>query len=340
MAGKPLVSIAATILGLGLVLGWSGGARAADPVKLVAQTDWAPHGMVAGLLLAEQNGWFKDAGLDVTVLDGKGSNTTILQTASGQVDVGFAQLSAMAAGISNGLPVIAVMGLVQAGDGGLMVPANSGWNSLRDLKGKRILVPAGSGTATFLGAFVEAGGMSLGDFTISNVDSSAQVSLYVTGKGDAALQTVSYFLPMVQKLRPAKPILFSSVGLRVPGYGLLIRKSALEDKDGAMRKFVEVEQRAWSYIFAGHQKEAIDAILAQRPGMQLDPDILMAQMKLDMPYFVTPATQGKPLGWQAESDWQTALKTMGTAGLVKAALTPADIFSNRFISDRYVIASK
>jgi ubiquinone/menaquinone biosynthesis C-methylase UbiE len=43
---------------------------------------------------------------------------------------------------------------------------------------------------------------------------------------------------------------------------------------------------------------------------------MMGQLKMYMPLFATPATKGRPLGWQAESDWQEALKSMlETAGL-------------------------
>ena len=50
-------------------------AWAADHVTVA--TDWSPHGMVSGLLLAKQNGAFAAEGLDVDVLDGKGSTTTV-----------------------------------------------------------------------------------------------------------------------------------------------------------------------------------------------------------------------------------------------------------------------
>ncbi len=312
-------------------------ALAAELQKMVAETDYVPHGMGAGLFLAKQKGWFKEEGLDVEVLDGKGSNTTIQLTATGQIDVGFAQLSAMAAGVSNGLPVISIMGIVQAGDGGIIVPANSGWTTLKDLKGKRILVAPGSGTATFLDAFLKAGGFTRADFTIMNADISAQAPIYINGNADGVLNLAFFFLPVVNKAKPSKIILFSQYGLHIPGYGLLVRKDALEPKAAALRKFVEVQQRTWAYIFAGHEKEAVDAILAQRAGQRLDPEVLMGQLKADMPYFLTPAVKGKPLGTQAESDWQSTLASMQAVGVLKSPVKPADVYTNQFISDKYVL---
>src|SRR3984893_9774674 len=130
-------------------------AWAADHVTVA--TDWSPHGMVSGLLLAKQNGAFAAAGLDVDVLDGKGSTTTVQQVAAGQLDIGFGQLSSMAAAVANAIPVTSIMGLVQAGDNGLMIPADSGWKTLNELKGKRIAVAAGAASTTFFDAFLKGG---------------------------------------------------------------------------------------------------------------------------------------------------------------------------------------
>ena len=316
-------------LALAMIAGTSGALAAGQ--KVVVATDFVPHGMHAGLFLAKHKGWFAQDGLDVEILDGKGSATTIQQVAAGQLDVGFAQLGAMAPAISNGVPVISIMGFVRAGDNGLMVPANSGWTSLKDVKGKKIAVPAGSATAAFFDAFLKAGGVSRSDFTIVNLDTSALVAAYTSGGVDAALSTVAYFAPIVEDKRPSKGILFSSVGLTVPGYGLVVRKNELDSRKDMLAKFVAVQQKTWKYIFAGHEDEAIDAIMAERAGARLDRKILMGQLKMYMPLFDTPATKGKPLGWQAETDWVTALKAMKDVGMVKPQFKPADFYTNRFI---------
>ena len=305
---------------------------AADKTKVTVATDWSPaQGYHAALFLAKQKGWFDEAGLDVDIQDGKGSNATIQQVAAGQLDVGFAQLAAMSAAVSNGLPVISIMGLVRAGDNGLLVPADSGWTTLKDLKGKKIVVPSGSATATLLDAFLKAGGVSRSDFTFINVDSTAMVSTYSSGNADAALSTVAFFAPIVAETRPSKGILFKDVGLHVPGYGFVARKDKVTGAPDMLGKFVAAQQKAWNYIFAGHEEEAIQAIVALRPGARLDTKVMLGQLKAYMPLFTTEATKGKPLGWQAESDWVDALKAMREAGVVKADLPPSAFYTNQFV---------
>ncbi|HEY2185693.1 MAG TPA: ABC transporter substrate-binding protein, partial [Xanthobacteraceae bacterium] len=256
------------------------------------------------------------------------------QVAAGQLDIGFGQLSSMAAAVTNGIPVTSIMGLVQAGDNGLMVPADSGWKKPQDLKGKRIAVAAGAASTTFFDAFLKAGGTSRSDFNIINVDTTALTSTYASGATDAALTTVAWQKPQVDSIRPSHPIFFSDVGLLIPGYGLIVRKDAVSQKSDILKRFVEVQQKTWVYIFAGHQQEGIDAILAERPGMRLDGNMMLAQLKGFMPLFETPATKGKPMGWQAESDWQNTVRIMQEVGMAKQAINPAELYTNTFISDQ------
>ena len=49
-------------------------------------------------------------------------------------------------------------------------------------------------------------------------------------------------------------------------------------------------------------------------------------MSLD--FFETPATKGKPIGWQATADWEATLKTLEAAGVVKPGWKADDYFTN------------
>jgi NitT/TauT family transport system substrate-binding protein len=238
----------------------------------------------------------------------------------------------MAAAVSNGLPVTSIMGFVRGGDNGIMVPADSGWKTLKDVKGKRIAVPAGSATAALFDAFLKAGGLTRDDVVTVNLDSAQLASVYVSGGADAALTTVAYMAPIVADRRPSSSILFSSYGLNVPGYGLVVRTTDLDPKAAVFKAFVGAQQKTWDYIFAGHADEAIDAMMAERAGNRLDRAVILGQLKAYMPLFTTEATKGKPLGWQADADWESAITAMKNVGLVKPQLKPADFYTNRYIT--------
>ncbi len=323
-------------LGLGVLvcaglLGAALPAHAADD-KITIMSDWSPHGMHVGLFLAQQKGWFRDAGLNVEVLDGKGSGGTIQQVAAGKIDIGFAQLGAMAPAVSAGLPVTSIMCFVRAGDNGLLIPANAGYKTLQDLRGKKIIAPNGAGSSVFMDAFLKAGGMSRKDFTIINIDNNSMISAYTSGQAEGALSTVAFFLPLVATTRPSTAIYFNDVGLRVPGYGLVVQRATIEKHPDMLAKVVAVQRRTWEYIFGGKEDEAIDAMMQARAGLRLERNDMMGQLKLYMPLFDTPATKGHPIGWQSEQEWQLALKNMEDAGAIKPGWKVEDFFTNRFIA--------
>ena len=66
--------------------------------KLSVRLDFSPWGVQAAMHLAKNKGWFKDAGLDVDIQDGRGSGNTIQLVNAGQVDVGQVQVGLVGIG--------------------------------------------------------------------------------------------------------------------------------------------------------------------------------------------------------------------------------------------------
>jgi NitT/TauT family transport system substrate-binding protein len=58
---------------------------------------------------------------------------------------------------------------------------------------------------------------------------------------------------------------------------------------------------------------------------------LREQIEITLEYFDTPATLGKPLGWQAEEDWRAALQSLEKAGVVKPGWIVSDYYTNELV---------
>src|SRR5512137_1122876 len=68
-------------------------AQAQTPIKF--QLDWRFEGPAALFLASSAKGYYKAAGLDVTIDAGNGSGGTVTRVASGTYDMGFADLAAL-----------------------------------------------------------------------------------------------------------------------------------------------------------------------------------------------------------------------------------------------------
>ena len=83
--------------------------KALKPVSM--QADWVYGGPNAGLVVAKEKGFFADAGLDVTMNQGKGSGNTAQIVASKAVQFGFADGFVVGNSVSKGMKLKMVAGV-------------------------------------------------------------------------------------------------------------------------------------------------------------------------------------------------------------------------------------
>src|ERR1700759_1736930 len=69
--------------------------------KVALSLDWVVNGTHAGYFVAREKGFYKDAGLDVTVSRGFGSGDTVKRVANGSATFGIADSGAIIAARAN-----------------------------------------------------------------------------------------------------------------------------------------------------------------------------------------------------------------------------------------------
>jgi NitT/TauT family transport system substrate-binding protein len=309
----------------------NGPAIAQQLPKLTARVDFLPWGMHAGLHLGVMKGWFKEAGLDVEVSDGRGSGVTMQQVATGDVDIGWVQLGAMAVARGKGMPIISIAGLARRGDLGALVPKDSGMKKVKDLEGKRVAYTAGTSWGSLVDPFFAAGGASRDKVNLVSVDQTALLSIYMSGGVDATLTTFPFAKTTADRQRPSEGILLADVGINIPSYGLIVTRRTLDTKEDALRRFVPVVVRAWEYIYNDHIDEGVDAIVKQRPNERLDLGILRGQIVEYRPFFFTDATKGKRFGWQSDADWKGTIDILEKTNAIPTGSAPSDYYTNKLV---------
>jgi len=298
-----------------LIAGSASMAQNLEPLSV--RLDWTPWGIHGAFHLAQQKGWYKQAGLDVRLEDGNGSVTTVQIVGSGDsFDVGHAALASMMIARDKGLPVKAVAPFARKSDIGLLVPADSDIKGPGDLKGKKVVYTAGSLEAPFIDSFLAAGGIKRSDLELLNVDAASKVTTYAVGRADAVVSTIPFVIASVSQKRPSRAISFADYGLNMPSFGIFASEEKLKSKGDAISRFASVTARTWQYIYDGHQDEAVQAIIAQRPQARLDPKVLRGQIDALYEYFGKPG-KGDRIGVPVPADWDEAVKTLTSVGAIK-----------------------
>ncbi len=301
--------------------------------KISVRLDFSPWGVQAAMHLAQHLGWFKEAKLDVDIQDGRGSGNTIQLVNAGQSDVGQVQVGLVGSARAKGATIRSIATFQRRTDLCVLVDRDSPISKVADLRGKTVVVFAASPWTPFIDEYLKSGNLTRSDLKIDVVDPAALWGTYIAKRADGLMSTVGSALPIAEKSRPSKCLLASDANISFPSYGLVAREDTIKTKAEALRRLIKVEQRAWQHLQT-NPDDGVKAMMAERPDAHLDPVVLLGQIKLTLEYFETPASKGKPIGWQAREDWESALKSMQAAGVVAPGWNVADYYTNELIDQK------
>ncbi|ALO39389.1 hypothetical protein UZ73_14615 [Alcaligenes faecalis] len=323
LGGRVRLAIGATFL----LSTWG---AAAEPLNV--KLDWTPWAVHAPFHLAVEKGWFKQAGLDVRLEDGNGSVTAVqIVGGSDRFDVGQAALASMVIARSKGLPVKGLATFATSSDIGVLVPKDSGISGPEGLKGRKIAYTAGSLEAPFVDAFLAAGGLRRSDVDLLSVDAAGKAATYAVGRADAVISTIPFVLASVSRQRASTAISFAQHGLDMVSFGLFTSEAKLASRSQELMTFSNVVAKSWNYIYNGHEQEAVDAIVAQRPNARLDKAILLDQLNILKNYF-GPAVELGSIGVNQPADWDKTIATLERVELIPAGQKATDYYQSDVVT--------
>lgn len=107
--------------------------------KITVQLDWVPEPEHGGLYQAQARGFFKEEGLDVTLVPGGPGAHVKESVATGKADIAQAGDIDTLAQQAEGLPFVQFAAVFQDDPAGILVHADSAVRKFEDLKGKTII---------------------------------------------------------------------------------------------------------------------------------------------------------------------------------------------------------
>jgi NitT/TauT family transport system substrate-binding protein len=149
------------------------------------------------LAVAEKEGLWEDAGLEVETKVFTDGPTQITALGAGDLDYGYIGPGAVWLPASGQAKIVAVNTL----GGADRVIAQPGIDSIEDLEGKKVAVPEGTSGDMILGLALEAAGMTRDDVELVPMDPPTIVSAFSSGKVDAA----GIFYPSIDTIKQQVP---------------------------------------------------------------------------------------------------------------------------------------
>ena len=307
---------------------------AADTVRLAL--DWTPNTNHIGLYVAQQEGWFRDAGLDVAFLPYNSTSPDTL-VSSGAAEFGISFQDSFTFSKAAGADITSVLGVLQHWGTQIAVRADrTDISSPKDLDGKVYGGFGGPGEVPKMQAVIrDAGGK--GDFSTVVLGSAAYEALYA-GQVDFTEPFVAWEGIEAQlRGQPLKTFSYTDYGFP-DAYGVLLIGNSpwLAAHPDQAAKFVQAAQRGYQ-LAADDPARAAKDLMDANPGTFTEPELVSrsAQM-LSERYLRDGAGQ---VGTQTLAQWSGFSGFLFDAGALAgpdgAPLTARPDFSTWF-TDRYL----
>ena len=229
-------------------------AFAATPIKF--QLDWRFEGPAALFLQPVAKGYFKAAGLDVTVDAGNGSGGAIQRVASGSYDMGFADLAALMEFHANNPDVkdkpVAVMMVYNNTPASVMSLKKSGIAKPSDLTGKKLGAPVFDAGRRGFPLFAKAN--KVGDVQWTTMDPPLRETMLVRGDVDAITGfTFTSLLNLEARGVKAADVAvmpFADNGVKLYGNAIIASAKLVRENPDAVRAFLKAFTKGAKEVMA------------------------------------------------------------------------------------------
>jgi NitT/TauT family transport system substrate-binding protein len=242
--------------------GTEGHAAASAPIRIVLQTDWYAEPEHGGFYQALVRGYYRDAGLDVEIVQGSPSAKPLVVVATGKADFGISRSDELIVAVSRGIPVEIAGALMERDPQAILYHEGSGIRGFRDLNGRTLMAVPGS---NFISVIEQIYGIRL-----SVVPSDFGITRFVATPDLLTQCFVTNEPYYARKLGAKVGVLLLSEGGFSPYRVWFTRRSFAEAHPDIVRAFTAASIRGWREYVAGDRSEADARLEALNPKMTPD----------------------------------------------------------------------
>ena len=321
-----------------LMIVTAGASQAADKIKMALLTQ--PGVWDAGVFAAVDHKLFEAEGLEVEFVSPATPADGLKLLASGGVQFATAHSTEVITARSKGLPVVSIATNHQYGTAGIMVPAESGVTSLKQLEGKTLGVTGIPFNRTMLEYCLKKAGVDLDKVKIVIVGFAPMpllLSKRIDGLGDA----ITWSEPAMYDTQLGKPAddksaykYFAFYENGVPRYytlGVVATEETVNKNPELARRFLRAWTKGMDWAI-NNQKAAIEGLRQHNP--EINENESAANLAEIARISQSPDTQAHGLGWQDVAVWAKQEEFMRDQGLISTKVDVHDAMTDSLLPSK------
>ena len=227
----------------------------ASAQQITFTPQWTPQSQFAGYYAALENGYYDEAGLDVSIVHPEKSYSSVNMLLDGSADIITSELIQAMSVAGNGIKLVNILQTTQHSTLAL-ISREQNVKSMVQLKGCRI--------GTWKVGFSEIPQMIDDQYNldIEWIKFINPINLYISGAIDATL-VKSYneqVLFSMSGIAPGSVLKFSDMGFDYPEDGLYVTEEYYNNNKELCRKFAEASRKGWEWVRENREK-ALEIIM-------------------------------------------------------------------------------
>ena len=328
-------SVTAALLVAAMLGGTGGGfvseAAAQQLVKATVRLAFTYNGHRSPYLLGIDKGFYREEGLDIEVLEGKGVTSSMQLVAAKQDTFTIADPPSLMLGVAQGMPLRQVAQLYQISPNALISWKDQNIAKPADLVGKTVATLQGDTTTTMLYALLARNAIDRNSVRIVASDGGTRNQTFLAKRAEAVtgFSNDSYLGFSATTDGNVRNFLYSEFGIDTMGDGIATHRDTLGASPQVVRGFVRASIRAYRYALE-HPDEAVAALMKRAPSLK--PEVELQKIKATGPLLTSADTQANGVGYSSKPRWeqaQTLMKEFG--GLTKTEADVSVFYTNEFL---------
>ncbi|MCO5397672.1 ABC transporter substrate-binding protein [Ralstonia soli] len=320
------------VLAAGLGVGSMPVAHAADAVRV--NLAWLPQGSTGGILLAQAKGYYKEAGLDVTVMRGYGGQRTVNEVDAGLFEFGYGDPVSVTLNRAHGGRTVMVGAINTRWPGAMCYVERPGFKvtSLKDLAGMTLGGGGASAVQNIVPAWLKQNGMAPDAIKLVRLDPAVINTALLQKRIDLSECWEGASLPVQQAFaqragQKLGKVYYRDFGLDMMGSGIVTTDRYIAQHPDVVKRFVEATYRGYAFM-RDQPKAAADAIVAQQP--LLDRAILQEQIA-ETNKLISDEPAKHKIGWLRPERINATVDFLSRAFDLGGKVKAADLYTNRFV---------